>query len=113
MLAMVDHANQELLATTTLVIRMLFYALALPYRIFDKLSIYSNREVECYDTVEGAQCGDCPSGFSGDGRTCTVVNGCQNDPCPTGIYTRSVVVFQKKRCTHLNITIIRTWFSQN
>lgn len=44
------------------------------------------RDVECFDTVEGAQCGTCPSGYSGDGRNCELLNACLSNPCPTGIY---------------------------
>lgn len=46
------------------------------------MSLY--REVECYDTVEGAQCGPCPTGYSGNGRSCTLLNACQSNPCPSG-----------------------------
>lgn len=42
------------------------------------------RNVQCYDTVEGAQCGPCPSGYEGDGKTCTQQNMCHNNPCASG-----------------------------
>lgn len=40
--------------------------------------------MRCHDTVEGAQCDPCPVGLSGDGRSCTPLNGCHDDPCPQG-----------------------------
>jgi len=40
--------------------------------------------VKCYDTVEGFQCGPCPSGHVGDGQRCKVRSGCDNNPCAPG-----------------------------
>lgn len=48
------------------------------------LYIVRNRNVQCYDTVEGAQCGDCPVGYSGNGRQCTLLNACHSNPCASG-----------------------------
>lgn len=46
--------------------------------------VISSRNVQCYDTVEGAQCGNCPGGYEGDGRQCQLKNMCHNSPCATG-----------------------------
>lgn len=41
--------------------------------------------VRCYDTVEGAQCGPCPQGYDGDGRSCTRRQTCQQGSCYPGV----------------------------
>ncbi|CAH0392455.1 unnamed protein product [Bemisia tabaci] len=41
--------------------------------------------VQCYDTVEGFQCGSCPNGYSGDGRHCKPRGGCDLNPCHHGV----------------------------
>lgn len=40
--------------------------------------------VQCTDTPQGPQCGPCPSGYTGDGRTCTKLSGCDDRPCFPG-----------------------------
>ncbi|MEM6729989.1 MAG: Ig-like domain-containing protein, partial [Myxococcota bacterium] len=41
--------------------------------------------VNCIDTATGFECGACPSGTTGDGTTCTDVDGCADSPCFTGV----------------------------
>lgn len=41
--------------------------------------------VQCYDTVDGAQCAECPTGYVGDGRTCSMRNVCERNPCHSGV----------------------------
>lgn len=49
-------------------------------------SISISSGVHCYDTVEGAQCGPCPSGYEGDGKNCVQDrNPCDDSPCAAGI----------------------------
>lgn len=49
-----------------------------------KLYIYSFSGVQCYDTVEGAQCGPCPTGYEGDGKSCRRQDICNESPCAPG-----------------------------
>ena len=51
------------------------------------------QESPCFESVscadvsapgDGRICGQCPSGFSGDGETCTDVDDCAPDPCGAG-----------------------------
>lgn len=73
---------------------------------FHNSSIF--REVECYDTVEGAQCGNCPSGYTGDGRNCALINACQSDPCPTGIIS---FLFQHEKIQNQHIFMYKIFHS--
>ncbi|KAL0278394.1 UNVERIFIED_CONTAM: hypothetical protein PYX00_000225 [Menopon gallinae] len=41
--------------------------------------------VECRDTVDGPQCGRCPRGYVGDGRTCKPGITCEEQPCYPGV----------------------------
>lgn len=50
------------------------------------------RNVQCYDTVEGAQCGPCPSGYDGDGRSCSRKDPCYAEPCAPGIAHKNPIV---------------------
>lgn len=45
---------------------------------------YKFTGVRCYDTVEGYQCGPCPSGYTGDGQRCKPRAGCELNPCSPG-----------------------------
>lgn len=38
--------------------------------------------VNCTNTPGSYSCGECPSGYTGDGRTCTEANMCDADPYP-------------------------------
>lgn len=53
--------------------------------MFDFLWFFlTYRGVQCHDSESGAQCGPCPLGYEGDGRSCTKRNPCLNGPCPSG-----------------------------
>ncbi|KAK6643568.1 hypothetical protein RUM43_005078 [Polyplax serrata] len=41
--------------------------------------------VECRDTPDGPQCGRCPRGYIGDGRTCKPGTTCEERPCYPGV----------------------------
>lgn len=45
--------------------------------------------VQCYDTIDGAQCGPCPTNYEGDGRQCHMRNACIDEPCAPGTSTHS------------------------
>ena len=38
----------------------------------------------CTDTQRGAQCGDCPAGYTGDGQRCRPEDACRANPCFPG-----------------------------
>lgn len=40
---------------------------------------------ECRDTAQGPQCGRCPRGYVGDGRTCKPGLTCEDRPCFPGV----------------------------
>ncbi|KAL1501068.1 hypothetical protein ABEB36_006466 [Hypothenemus hampei] len=44
--------------------------------------------VRCHDTPEGPRCGECPSGYLGDGYTCTPGRTCADRPCFPGVECR-------------------------
>lgn len=49
--------------------------------------LFSLSGVSCSDTVEGAQCGPCPHGYEGDGKTCHQRrNPCHDNPCASGTH---------------------------
>lgn len=53
------------------------------FNIFYPFFLFSG--VQCSDTVEGAQCGPCPHGYEGDGKTCHQRrNPCHENPCASG-----------------------------
>lgn len=56
---------------------------------------HTHRNVQCYDTVEGAQCGQCPVGYDGDGRQCQPKSGCHTNPCATGMMVPMLAVKQQ------------------
>lgn len=39
----------------------------------------------CTDTQRGAQCGDCPAGYTGDGQRCRPEDACRANPCFPGV----------------------------
>lgn len=61
-----------------------FYVNAILQKYKKKNLYIIYRGVQCYDTIAGAQCGPCPSGYLGDGRTCTMKNHCDDNPCASG-----------------------------
>lgn len=60
--------------------------------------------VQCSDTVEGAQCGQCPQGYEGDGKVCQQRrSACQDNPCAAGIKDIHVIATWAKHYWLLRI----------
>ncbi|KAH1000765.1 hypothetical protein HUJ04_013058 [Dendroctonus ponderosae] len=44
--------------------------------------------VRCHETPQGPRCGECPSGYIGDGYSCTPGKSCADRPCYPGVECR-------------------------
>lgn len=50
-------------------------------------------DVECQDIPSGYVCGKCPSGFTGDGRTCRRIDSCKDQLCyPGDLYSTFIII---------------------
>lgn len=49
--------------------------------------------VPCEDTLKGPQCGTCPQGYIGNGRSCEpMISSCASNPCFRG--TAHFIIFE-------------------
>jgi len=47
---------------------------------------------------DGYQCGSCPPGQTGDGKTCTPIDGCSPNPCYPGVQCVGQPTYPHYRC---------------